>query len=230
MNIPRVLALMKKELAAYFYSPTAYVFIVIFLLLSGFFTFMAGRFFAIGEASLMPFFEWLPWLFLVLIPAIGMHIWSDERRLGTIELLFTMPLTAAECIAGKFLAAWLFVGLALFLTFPMVLTVGYLGSPDYGVIFCGYAGSFLLAGSYLSVACLTSALSRSQVVSFILSVLAGLFLIFAGWTPVTDVFVNWAPAWLLNGIASLSFMPHIASMQRGVLDSRDLLYFASIMA
>lgn len=221
--------IIKRELAAYFYSPAAYVFIVIFLMLSGFFTFMIGTFFANNETSLVVFFHWFPWLYLILVPAVGMPMWADERRLGTIELLFTMPVTAVQSILGKFIAAWLFIGLALLLTFPMVLTVSYLGYPDYGAIFCGYLGSFLLAGAYLAISGMTSAMTRSQVVSFILSAVFCLLLIFSGWPPFTDMLVEWAPTWLLQGAASLSVMPHFVSIQRGVIDSRDLIYYFSVI-
>src|SRR6187431_3421359 len=172
-------AIMKRELGGYFTSPIAYVFLVIFLLLTGFFTFTVGNFFERGEASLVSFFVWLPWLYLFLVPAAGMRLWSEERRLGTMELLLTMPITPWQAIVGKFLASWLFLALALALTFPIVLTVNYLGHPDNGVIFSAYMGSFLLAGAYLAISCMTSAMTRNQVISFILSVMICLFFILA---------------------------------------------------
>lgn len=220
----------KRELAGYFASPVAYVFIVIFLLLSGFFTFMVGRFFDRGEASLASFFLWHPWLYLFLVPAIGMRLWSEERRLGTLELLLTMPVTTWQTIVGKFLASWLFLALALALTFPVVLTVNYLGHPDMGPIVCGYLGSFLMAGAYLSISCMTSAITRNQVVSFILSVVACLFLILAGWPPVTSMLEQWARPWMVEGVASFSVMTHFESFQRGVLDTRDVLFYLLVMA
>src|SRR4030095_6145091 len=178
----------KRELGAYFSSPLAYVFIVIFLLLCGFFTFMVGGFFERGEASLVrPFFDWHPWFYLFLVPAVGMRLWAEERRVGTLELLLTMPVTTWQAIVGKFLASWLFLALALALTFPVVVTVNYLGQPDNGVILCGYVGSWLMAGAYLAISCMTSAMTRTQVVSFILSVVICLFLILAGWPPVTQL-------------------------------------------
>src|SRR5438270_1087795 len=181
----------KRELGAYFSSPIAYVFIVIFLLLCGFFTFFVGGFFEREQAALaMPFFEWHPWFYLFLVPAVGMRLWAEERRVGTIELLLTMPITAWQAIVGKFLASWLFLALALALTFPVVLTVNYLGHPDNGVIFCGYIGSLLLAGAYLAISCITSAMTRNQVISFIVSVVICLFLILAGWPPVTRMIEN----------------------------------------
>jgi ABC-2 type transport system permease protein len=218
----------KRELVGYFASPVAYVFIVIYLLLNGFFTFMLGGFFERGEASLTAFFIWHPWLYLFLVPAAGMRLWSEERRLGTMELLLTMPITAWQAIVGKFLASWLFLILALALTFPVVLTVSYLGNADLGAILAGYFGSVLLAGAYLAVACMTSALTRNQVISFILSVVVCFFLILAGWEPVTNLLVRWAPDWLVNTVASFSVMPHFASFQRGVVDFRDILFFVSL--
>ncbi|MGO9200399.1 MAG: ABC transporter permease [Limisphaerales bacterium] len=223
----------KRELGAYFTSPIAYVFIVIFLLLCGFFTFFVGGFFERREASLvMPFFEWHPWFYLFLVPAVGMRLWAEERRSGTIELLLTMPITAWQAIVGKFLASWLFLGLALALTFPVVITVNYLGSPDNGVILAAYIGSWLMAGSYLAVSCITSALTRSQVVSFILSVVACLFLILAGFPPVINFFEQLASpglSWLVDLVASFSVMTHFQGFARGVLDSRDIIFFLSVI-
>src|SRR5690349_10495896 len=168
--ISKIKAIAKRELSAYFSSPVAYVFIVIFLLLTGFFTFMAGNFFERGQANLDSFFMWHPWLYLVLVPAVGMRLWAEERRVGTLELLLTMPITPWQAIIGKFIASWLFLGIVLVLTFPVVITVNWLGSPDNGVIFTAYLGSFLMAGAYLAVSCLTSALTRNQVISFIIAV------------------------------------------------------------
>jgi ABC-2 type transport system permease protein len=219
----------KRELSGYFNSPVAYVFIVIFLALNGFFTFMLGGFFRRGEANLNAFFTWHPWLYLFLVPAVGMRLWAEERRVGTLELLLTMPITAWQAIVGKFLASWLFLALALFLTFPIVMTVSYLGSPDMGAIFCGYMGSFLLAGSYLAVTCATSALTRNQIISFILSVVFCFFLILAGFEPVTELMVRWAPQSLIEMITSFSVLPHFASFQRGVIDIRDILFFGSVI-
>jgi len=221
--------IIKRELAGYFGSPVAYVFIVIFLLLCGFFTFSVSRFYEFGQADLRAFFQWHPWIFLFLVPAAGMRLWAEERRIGTIELILTLPLTLTEVILGKFLASWLFVGIALFLTFPLILTVTYLGDPDLGAVFCGYFGSFLMAGAYLSVASMTSSLTRNQVISFILSVVICLFLVLSGWPPVTDILSGWSPLWLVDVISGFSFMPHFTSMERGVLDLRDLIYFVSVI-
>lgn len=229
MNLRNLITLTKREIMSYFATPAAYVFTVIFLILVGFFTFNFGNFFQTNEANLTPFFQWHPWLYLFLVPAVGMHLWADERRLGTLELLFTMPVTPLECIVSKFVAAWIFVGVALALTFPIVLTVAYLGNPDGSVIFCSYVGSFLVAGSYLSIASMTSAFTRSQVVSFIISVVVCLFLIISGWPPCTDMLVNWAPRWAIDMMAACSVMPHFDTLQRGIIDSRDIIYFISIM-
>jgi ABC-2 type transport system permease protein len=226
--IGNVVAISKRELSGFFASPVAYVFIVIFLLLAGFFTFMLGRLFERGEASLYWFFAWHPWLYLFLVPAVGMRLWSDERRLGTMELLLTMPVTAWQAIVGKFLASWIFLLLALVLTFPIVITVNYLGHPDNGVILCGYVASMMLAGAYLAITSMTSAMTRNQVVSFILSVVICLFLILAGWPPVTDLFRGSFPG-LVDAVASFSVMPHFDSFQKGVLDLRDLVFFFSII-
>jgi ABC-2 type transport system permease protein len=219
----------KRELGSYFTSPVAYVFLVIFLLLTGFFTFTAGQFFERGEASLGAFFGWLPWLYLVLVPAVGMRLWAEERRSGTIELLMTMPLTPWQAIIGKFLASWIFLAIALALTFPVVITVNVLGSPDNGAILAGYIGAMLLSGAYLAVTSMTSALTRNQVVAFILSVVACLFLVLAGFNPVTDLIARWASPALVDTVAAFSVVTHFDGFQRGVIDSRDLLFFLSVI-
>ena len=224
-----ILTIAKREVRGYFSSPVAFVFIVIFLLLSGFFTFMVGGLFERGEASLQAFFAWHPWLYLFLVPAVGMRMWSEERRLGTIELLLTMPITPWQAIVGKFLASWVVVALALALTFPIAITVNYLGHPDNGVIIAGYIGSLLMAGAYLAITAMTSAMTRNQVVSFIVSVVLALFLILAGYPPVTNMLVSWASPWLVDGIAAFSVMTHFESIQKGVLDSRDILFFLSVI-
>jgi ABC-2 type transport system permease protein len=220
----------KREFAGYFSSPVAFVIIVIFLLLSGFFTFMVARFFDIGQANLQPFFYWHPWLYLFLVPAVGMRMWSEERRLGTMELLLTMPITPWQAIVGKFLASWVVLAIALALTFPIIITVNYLGSPDNGVIVASYIGSLLVAGACLSIASMTSSMTRNQVVSFIISVVILLALILAGFPPVTDMLVNWAKPSLVEAIAGCSILTHFDSIQKGVLDSRDLFFFLAIMA
>lgn len=229
-SIRNIWTIAKRELVGYFNSPVAYVFIVIFLLLNGFFTFMLGNYFLRGEANLNAFLMWHPWLYLFLVPAAGMRLWSEERRVGTLELLLTMPISAWQAILGKFVACWIFIALALVLTFPVVLTTLYLGSPDVGTMLTGYLGSVLLAGAYLAVTVMTSAMTRNQVISFILSVVICFFLILAGWEPVTDLLVRWAPEWLVNTVSAFSVMPHFSDFQRGVVDFRDLLFFGSVIA
>jgi ABC-2 type transport system permease protein len=222
---------LKREWKGYFATPVAFVFIVIFLALIGFFTFSSqlGQFFEREEASLSSFFTWHPWIYLFLVPSVGMRLWSEERRQGTMELLLTMPVAPWHTIVGKFLASWAFLALALLLTFPVVFTTGYLGDPDYGPIVCGYIGSIFLAGGYLAVSSMTSALTRNQVISFILLVVICLFLILAGFPPVTDMLIQWAPGWLVDTVSSFSVMTHFFSFQRGVLDSRDIIFFLSLI-
>ncbi|OGA66933.1 MAG: ABC transporter permease [Betaproteobacteria bacterium RIFCSPLOWO2_12_FULL_68_20] len=219
----------KRELASYFTSPVAYVFLVIFLLLTGFFTFTAGSFFERGEASLAAFFGWHPWLYLVLVPAVGMRLWAEERRSGTLELLLTMPVTTWQAIVAKFLASWIFLAAALALTFPAIVTVNILGEPDNGVILAGYLGSLVVAGAYLAVSCMTSAMTRNQVVAFILAVVLCLFLILAGFNPVTDLLVRWASPAVVDTVAAFSVIAHFDGFQRGVIDTRDLFFFLSVI-
>jgi ABC-2 type transport system permease protein len=219
----------KRELKGYFTSPVAYVFIVIFLVLSGFFTFNVSGFYESGQADLRPFFVWHPWLFLFLIPSVAMRLWAEERRSGTLEILLTLPVTVGQAVVAKFLAAWVFIGIALALTFPLVWTVLYLGDPDVGMIMAGYLGSFLLAGAYLAVGSFSSALSRSQVIGFIIAVVLCLFFVLAGWPPVTSALSQWAPDSVVRLVANLGFMPHYDAIQRGVIDSRDLLYYVSFI-
>jgi ABC-2 type transport system permease protein len=221
----------KRELSGYFASPIAYVFIVIFLVMTGFFTFTyrLGSFFEAGQASLASFFHWHPWLYLFLVPAVGMRLWAEERRLGTMELLLTMPITSWQAIVAKFLASWLFLIIALALTFPIVFTVAYLGDPDDGTIITGYMGSAFLAGAYLAVTCLTSAMTRNQVISFILSVVICFFLVLAGWELVTDWLVGWAPSAVVSVVRSIGVMTHFQGFEKGVIDLRDLVYFLSVI-
>jgi len=227
--ISNIKTIAKRELGGYFSSPVAFVFMVIFLLLTGFFTFMAGNFFERGQANLDPFFMWHPWLYLFLVPCVGMRLWAEERRVGTIELLLTKPITAWQAIVGKFMASWFFLGLCLVLTFPVFITVNYLGSPDNGVIFAAYIGSLLMAGTYLAISCMTSAMTRNQVISFIISVVICLFLVLCGFPPVTNLFTSWAPNWLVETVAAFSVYPHFEDFQKGVLDLRDLILFLSII-
>lgn len=219
----------RRELGSYFASPVAYVFLVIFLLLTGFLTFTAGAFFERGEASLGAFFAWHPWVYLVLVPAVGMRLWAEERRAGTLELLLTLPVTVWQAILGKFLASWLFLAIALALTFPVVVTVNVLGEPDNGAIVAGYLGSLFLAGAYLAITCLTSAMTRNQVIAFILAVVACLFLILAGFSPVTDLLARWASPALVDTVAAFSVVTHFDGFQKGVVDSKDLIFFLSMI-
>jgi ABC-2 type transport system permease protein len=220
----------KRELASYFATPLAFIFIVIFLVLSGVFTFYLGGFYESGQADLNPFFNFHPWLYLFLVPAVAMRLWAEERKSGTIELLMTLPVSRSDMVLGKFLAAWVFIGIALLLTFPIIITVNYLGNPDNGAIFTGYLGSWLLAGGYLAIGSCMSALTKNQVIAFILSVVACFVFIVSGFPLVLDVFTGWAPQWLLDAVASLSFLIRFDAISKGVLDLRDLLYFVSLMA
>ena len=222
--------ILRRELASYFATPLAYVFILIFLVLANAFTFYLGDFYQRGQADLKPFFAFHPWLYLFLIPALSMRLWAEERKSGTIELLMTLPVKTWEAVLGKYLAAWLFTGVALALTFPIWITVNYLGSPDNGVIFASYLGSLLLAGGFLAVGSCMSALTRSQVVAFILGVVACFVLLLAGYPMVIDAFQGWAPQVLVSAIASLSFLTHFQSITRGVLEARDVLYFVMLIA
>jgi len=228
-SLANIKTIAKRELGGYFSSPVAYVFIVIFLLLTGFFTFMAGNFFERGQASLDSFFMWHPWLYLFLVPCVGMRLWAEERRVGTLELLLTKPITAWQAIVGKFLASWIFLGLALALTFPVFLTVNYLGSPDNGVIFAAYFGSLLLAGTYLAISCMTSAMTRNQVISFIISVVICLFLVLCGFPPVTDLLTRMDKPWLVDLVSSFSVMTHFESFTKGMIDSRDVCFFLFVI-
>ena len=220
----------KRELASYFATPLAYVFILIFLVLSGVFTFYLGGFYESGQADLAPFFNFHPWLYLFLVPAIAMRLWAEERKSGSIELLMTLPITRFEAVTGKFLAAWVFAGIALLLTFPMIITVNYLGQPDNGAIVTGYLGSWLLAGCFLAIGSCMSALAKNQVIAFILAVSACFLFIVSGFPMVLDAFTGWAPQWLLDAVASLSFLTRFDAISKGVIDLRDLLYFISLMA
>ena len=219
----------RRELASYFASPVAYVFLVIFLLLTGFLTFTAGAFFERGEASLAAFFAFHPWVYLVLVPAVGMRLWAEERRAGTLELLLTLPVTAWQAILGKFVASWAFLAIALALTFPVVVTVNVLGEPDNGQILAGYLGSLFLAGAYLAITCLTSAMTRNQVISFIVAVVLCLFLLLAGFAPVTDLLARWASPAFVDVVAAFSVVTHFDGFQKGVIDSRDVLFFVSVI-
>ena len=216
----------RRELKSYFDTPIAYVFIVIFLALSGIFTFYLGGFFERGQADLVAFFSFHPWLFLFLIPALSMRLWAEERKTGTIELLLTFPVTMGEAVLGKFLAAWAFTGIALGLTFPMWLTVNMLGDPDNVVILASYIGSMLMAGAYLALGCCVSAATRNQVVAFVLTATAGFLLLIVGLPQVLVAFSGVVAAPVVDAIAAMSYQMHFQSIGRGVLEIRDLVFFA----
>src|SRR5580692_9209866 len=220
----------KREFAAYFATPLAYVFIVIFLFAMGAFTFYIGHFFENGTADLQVFFGYHPWLYLFLIPAISMRLWAEERRTGTMELLLTLPIPLWATVLGKFLAAWVFAGLALALTFPIWLTVNYLGKPDNGVILASYIGSFLMAGAYLSIGSCISATTKNQVIAFVTSVVVCFLFTISGAPLVVDFFRSWAPLTLIDAISSFSFLTHFAAISAGVIDLRDVVYFLSLIA
>ncbi len=220
----------KREFKSYFDSPVAYVFLTAFLALTGFLTFVVAAFYERRQADLTPFFFWHPWVYLLLVPAATMGLWADERRNGTAELLLTLPMTAWNALVGKFLAAWTFIALALALTFPVAVTAGYLGSPDWGAIVCGYLGSLLLAGAATAIGLFASSLSRSSVVGFVVSLAMVFFLLIVGFDPVTNAVAGWGvPMWIVDGIASLSLLTHFEALRRGVIDLADVAYYAGVM-
>ncbi len=222
-------AIFRRELASYFSTPLAYVFIVIFLVLTGIFTFYMGNFYERGQADLAPFFNFHPWLYLFLVPAVSMRLWAEERKSGSIELLLTLPVRTWQAVVGKFLAAWVFTGLALALTFPLWLTVNYLGEPDNGVILAAYIGSWLMAGTYLAIGSCISAATNNQVIAFILTVTVCFLFVAAGSPIVMNLFTSWSDSQLWSAIASASFLMRFESISKGVLDFRDLFYFGWMM-
>ncbi len=223
-------AVFRREFVTYFITPLAYVFIVIFLALAGTLTFFLGSFFDRGQADLQPFFSFHPWLYLLLVPAIAMRLWSEERKIGTIELLLTLPISTPQAVLGKFLAAWAFTAIALALTFPLWLTVNYLGTPDNGVILASYIGSLIMAGAYLAIGACFSALTSNQVIAFVLAAMVCLIFSLGGTPIVLEFFTGWAPAGVIDTIASLSFMSNFRAIARGVIDVSALVYFASVIA
>lgn len=223
-------AIFKREFTSYFVTPVAYVFIVIFLFMTGIFTFYLGAFYESNQADLQPFFRFHPWLYLFLIPAISMRLWSDERKSGSIELLMTLPVSIADAVVGKFLAAWCFTAVALLLTFPMWLTVNYLGNPDNTVIMASYIGSLIMAGGFLAIGSCISAFTKSQVIAFVISVVISFMFILSGFPMVLDLFQGWAPQALIDAIASFSFLTHFTSITKGVIDIRDIIYFTALIA
>ena len=220
----------KRELAGYFTTPIAYIFMIIFVFLSGIFAFYIGNFFDRGQADLFPFFTFHPWLYLFLIPALAMRLWAEERKGGTIELLLTMPITMPQAVLGKFLAAWAFTAIALSLTFPIWITVNYLGEPDNGIIFASYIGSLLMAGAFLAIGSCVSAVTRNQVIAFVVSAVICLLFVLSGHPLVLDFFSAWAPEILVNVISSFSFLTHFDAISKGVIDIRDIIYFVSLIA
>lgn len=222
--------LFKREFASFFATPVAFVFIIIFLMMSGVATFYIGNFFERGQADLQPFFSFHPWLYLFLVPAMAMRTWSEERKSGTIELLMTLPITPLQAMLGKFLAAWAVLGLSLLLTFPLWVTVNYLGNPDNGVIFAAYIGSWLMAGSFLAIGICMSALTKSQVIAFILSVVVCFVFVLSGTGVVLGAFKGLLPAVLLDAVASFSFLTHFEALSKGVIALQDVLYFVLVMA
>jgi gliding motility-associated transport system permease protein len=225
-----LLAIVRREFYSYFATPVAYVFLVIFLVLQGLFTFYLGAFFEREQADLVSFFAYQPWLFLFLMPAIGMRLWAEERRAGTFELLLTLPIPLGTIVLGKYLAALLFAALALALTAPIWITVNWLGNPDNGVIFTGYVGSFLMAASYLAIGAALSASTKNQVVAFILSVSGCFLFLVSGLPMILDIFSGWAPDALVMAIANLSLLSHFDNLQKGVLVLSDIVYFAAIIS
>ena len=224
-----LLSIYKREFTSYFVTPVAYVFIVIFLFMTGVFSFYLGAFYESNQADLEPFFRFHPWLYLFLIPAISMRLWSDERKSGTIELLMTLPVSITNTVVAKYLAAWSFTAIALFLTFPMWITVNYLGNPDNTVILASYIGSLIMAGGFLAIGSCISALTKSQVIAFVISVVICFMFILSGFPMVLDLFDSWAPQAVVDAIASFSFLTHFTSIKKGVIDIRDVIYFAALI-
>lgn len=219
----------KRELKGYFFTPLAYVFLVIFLFFAGYLPFKEG-FFEFRQADMRPFFSWMPVLLVLMVPSAAMRLWAEERRSGSIELLLTLPITVRQAVLGKFVAAWMFLGIALALTFPMPLTVAYLGEPDVGLILTGYLGTFLLAGTYLAIGCFFSALSKNQVISFILSVAACAVLLYAGWPSTLQYLSGWLPLGIVAQVEQMSMHSHFESLQKGLLQFKDLAYFVVLIA
>jgi len=224
-----MMVLFRRELSGYFTTPVAYVFIFFFLVLMGGLTFNLANFYERGQADLQPFFNWHPWVYLFFVPAISMRLWAEERRSGTIELLMTLPVTLGQAVLSKFFAGWAFIAIALALTFPMVLTVNHLGDPDNGVIAAGYVGSLLMAGAYLAIGSAVSAITRNQVIAFVVSVAICFLMILAGLPAVSDVVGGFLPHALVQGVASLSFLTHFDAVTKGVIDARDILFYVSVM-
>ena len=225
----KIYIIFDRELKGYFRTPLASIFLLVFLALSSGMTFFLGRFFERDQADLTAFFSWHPWLFLVLMPAIGMRLWAEERRSGTIELLITLPVTNTQLVVGKFLASWIFTLIALILTMPIWITVNYLGDPDNNVILISYVGSWLMAGAFLALTSCLSALTKNQVIAFIISSISGFILIMAGFNLVLSAVRSWSPNWITETISSLSFLSHFSRIQMGVFDLSTLIFFISMI-
>lgn len=219
----------RREFAGYFATPLAFVFIIVFLLANGLATFYLGAYFDSGQADLISFFMFHPWLYLFFLPAISMRLWAEERRNGSIELLLTLPVPLSAIVLGKYIAALAFSSLALVLTFPIWLTVNYLGAPDNGVILASYLGSILLAGGYLAIGSCLSALTRNQVIAFVISVVACFLFTVSGAPLVLELFDGWAPQALVDTLASVSLLTHFRAITGGVIDARDLMFFVTLI-
>jgi gliding motility-associated transport system permease protein len=227
--VSRVGTVFKREFAAYFATPLAYVFIIICLALAGAFPFFLGSFFERGQADLDPFFVFHPWLYLILVPALAMRLWAEERRGGTIELLMTLPVNTFELVLGKFLAAWAFAGIALILTFPIWITVNWLGHPDNGVILVSYLGSWVVAGSFIAIGACMSALTRNQVIAFVLGAIACFVFLMSGVDLVLAAFRGWAPPLVVDTVASFSIITHFGQLMKGVIDLSAVVFFGSLI-
>ena len=225
----QIVPVFKREFLGYFRSPVAYVFLIVFSIASVGLAFFIGGFFKAGLATMESYFTFYPWLFLFLIPAAGMRLWSEEKRTGTVELLFTLPLTTLEAVLGKFLAAWAFITIGILLSLPLAGTVAYLGAPDWGIIASTYLGSILMAGAYLGVCSVTSALTKNQVISFVLSVVACLVLLFLGWSVFSGVLGSIFPIWLVDLLSNFSFITHFDAFTKGIIDPRDVVFFLSLI-
>jgi ABC-2 type transport system permease protein len=228
--VRNIVVIAKRELGSYFGTPLAYVFIVIFLALTGALTFYLGGFLYTGQADLHPFFVYHPWLYLLLVPAVAMRLWAEERKTGTIENLMTLPVSTYEAVLGKFLAAWVFCGIALALTFPIWITVNVLGDPDNGVVVASYFGSFLMAGAFLAIGSCMSAMTKNQVIAFVIAATVCFLFTMSGLDLVLNFFRGWAPDWLVDTIASLSFLTHFNAVTQGLIQARDLIFFVSLIA
>jgi ABC-2 type transport system permease protein len=224
------IAVFRRELGSYLFSPLAFVFTLLFVFLTGIFTFYMGDFFERNQADLVSFFSFHPYLYLFLMPALSMRLWAEERKTGTIELLLTLPISSLEALLGKFFAAWVFAGVGLLCTFPMWITITYLGHPDHGAVISGYIGSFMLAGAFLSIGSCLSAATSSHVIAFILTAVACFLFLVTGFPIVLDTLSGWAPGWMIAAFASFSALGHFETFVKGVIDGRAMIYFISMIS